>query len=363
MTINSRLQKLRQKLTEKGLDAILISQAENRRYLSGFNGAAGLLLITPGEAILATDFRYMEQAGKQAPDYRLLQITGTMATWLPGLLSEVNVKSLGFEEEDISFSMYRQLNGIIKRQQSPVKLVPVAGLVESLRAVKEPGEVELIARAAEISDNAFAYIENVIHTGMNEMEVAWALEKFMRENGSQTMPFDIIVASGPNAALPHARPSPRAINEGEPVVIDMGARVEGYSSDLTRTICLGTPDDTFNKIYDIVLEAQLTAIAAIREGMSGEEADRTARAVIERAGYGAAFGHSLGHSIGLETHENPRLGPGATDKLTSGMAFTIEPGIYLSGWGGVRIEDLVMLEEGRVRVVSKARKERNDKRQ
>jgi len=191
---------------------------------------------------------------------------------------------------------------------------------------------------------------------MSEKEVAWEIEKFLREKGSEPIPFDIIVASGSNSALPHAKPSPRTIHSGEPVVIDIGARCGGYCSDLSRTICLGTADDTFNKVYDTVVEAQLTAMAAIREGMSGGEIDNLARMVIKQAGYGEAFGHGLGHGIGLAPHELPRLGLNSLDHLADGMVFTIEPGIYLVGWGGVRIEDIVVMEGGKIRVISKARK-------
>jgi len=200
------------------------------------------------------------------------------------------------------------------------------------------------------------HIKEIIHIGMSEKGIAWEIEKFMRENGSQSLPFDVIAASGPNSALPHAKPSPRPIQSGEPVVIDIGARVDGYGSDLSRTICLGTPDKTFNKIYDIVLGAQLTAIAMIKENMTGEEADSLARVVIGEAGYSEAFGHGLGHGVGLAPHELPRLGPNSSEHLADGMVFTIEPGIYLVGWGGVRIEDVVVMENGTIRVISKARK-------
>ncbi|MFQ6121932.1 MAG: M24 family metallopeptidase [Dehalococcoidales bacterium] len=356
MKINSRLEKLRQKLSEKEIDAILISQPENRYYLSGFAGSSGFLLITPQKATLATDFRYLEQAKTQAPDYEIFQITNDIADWFPRLIAESGLKRLGFEAGHITFAMYQQLNDIVKGMQSLPKLIPLDGLVESFRMIKEPEEVELIIKAAEIGDNAFTYIEDVIQAGMNEKEVAWEIEKFMRENGSQAVPFDIIVASGPNSALPHAKPSQRTIKSGEPIVIDIGAKFDGYSSDLSRTICLGTPDDTFKKVYDIVLGAQLTVMAIIKEGMTGEQVDRLAREVVKEAGYGEAFGHALGHGVGLAPHELPRLGADSTEALISGMVFTIEPGIYLPGWGGVRIEDLVVMEDGKVRVISKARK-------
>ncbi len=354
--IANRLEKLRQSLAEKELDGIFVSQPENRNYLSGFDGSAGYLLITPRNTILATDFRYIEQVKVQAPDYQIFKITGNVPDWFPRLVAELKLDRLGFEAGDITFSMYRELSETLKKNQSRLKLVPVDGLVESLRAVKEPEEIELIAEAVEITDKAFEYIEGVIRSGMAEKEVAWELEKFHREHGSQTLPFDIIVASGPNSALPHAKPSQRKINSGEPILIDMGARVGGYCSDFSRTLCLGVPDDTFNKVYSIVLEAQLAAIALIKDGMSGEKADGFARAVIEEAGYAQAFGHSLGHGVGLAEHEQPRLGPNSKDTLASGMVFSIEPGIYLPGWGGVRIEDLAVLDKDGIRVLSKGKK-------
>ena len=259
--------------------------------------------------------------------------------------------------DDPTFTSGYRYQNIRQKQGLPPKLVPVDDLVESLRMIKEPEEIEFITRAAGISDNAIEYIEDTIHAGMTEINVAWELEKILRENSSQSLPFDIIVASGPNAALPHTRPSQRTISPGEPVIIDIGARIENYGSDLSRTICLGDPDANFKKIYDIVHCAQLTAMAIIKEDMIGEQADSLARTVIEQAGYEENFGHALGHGIGLAPHESPRLGHGSTDTLASDMVFSIEPGIYLPGWGGVRIEDLVILEKGKVTAISKARKD------
>jgi len=354
--MKNRLQKLRQKLAEKELDAIFISQPQNRSYLSGFDGSAGYLLITPRDAVLATDFRYTEQAKSQATDYQIFQISGKIADWFPRLVGELNSGKLGFEAGDIPFALYREFSDILNKAKPKLSLIPIEGLVESLRVTKKPEEIELIIKAIEIADEAFDYVIDRVHTGMTEKEVAWELEKYMREHGSQTIPFDIIVASGPNAALPHAKPSERKISSGEPVIIDMGARVESYASDLSRTICLGTPDNTFYKIHNTVLEAQLAALTGIKDGMSGHQADNLARAIIEGAGYGESFGHGLGHGVGLAVHEQPRLGPNSTELLTSGMVFSIEPGIYLAGWGGVRIEDLVVMEDGKPRVLSKARK-------
>ncbi|MCH8865174.1 MAG: aminopeptidase P family protein [Chloroflexi bacterium] len=357
MKITDRLQKLRGEMAGREVDAILISQPENRYYLSGFTGSAGCLLITAEKAVLATDFRYVEQVKEQSPEYEIYQIKGDLADWFPEVTSGLSLKKLGIEAGQVTYSMFRQMSDIISKAKLPMKLVPLEGTVEGLRAIKEPEEIELIARAVEISDSAFGHIEGIIRAGMTEKEVAWELEKYLRENGSEKIPFDVIVAAGPNAALPHARPSERRIGEGEPVLMDLGARVEGYASDLSRTIVVGQPDDRFKKVYDTVLGGQLTALAIIQEGMTGEEADRLARTVIEEAGYGDAFGHALGHGVGLAAHEAPRLGPGSTETIKNGMVFSIEPGVYLPGWGGVRIEDLVTMENGKIRVMTRAGKE------
>jgi Xaa-Pro aminopeptidase len=354
--VNKRVPKLRRLFGAGKIDGIFITQAENRRYLSGFHGTAGYLFITPKKAVLATDFRYIEQAGSEAPDFKILRIGGNMAEWLPGLLSDSAIHRLGFESSDVTHSFHRQLQDVLKKKGVSVKLVPVNGLVESLRAVKDDGEIELIKKASAITDKSFNNVSRRIKAGMTESQVAWEMEKNMRENGSQALPFDIIVGSGPNSALPHAKPSDRVIRDGEPVVIDMGAKVGGYASDLSRTLCAGQPDAQFKKVYNTVLEAQMTAISKIKAGMTGHEADNIAREIIVKAGYGEAFGHSLGHGVGLAEHESPRLGPGSKDVLSNGMVFTVEPGIYLTGWGGVRIEDTVVMEKGKVIPITGATK-------
>lgn len=343
-------------MAEREVGAVLISQPENRYYLSGFTGSAGFLLITLTKAVLATDFRYTGQGKEQAPDYEIFQIKGDMADWLPELLAEVGTERLGFESRHITQDTYRQMSEISRKAEPPLRMVPLTDTVEKLRLIKEPEEIELISQAVEIGDNAFRYIEGKIRVGMPESGIAWELEKYMRENGGEQLPFEVIVAAGPNAALPHARPSGRQVKEGEPVLMDLGARVGGYAGDLSRTICFGKPDDTFKKVYDTVLGAQLTALSLIQEGMTGGQADRLARTIIEEAGYGDAFGHALGHGVGLAVHEEPRLGPGSAEVLKEGMVFTIEPGVYLPGWGGVRIEDLGTIENGKIRIITKARK-------
>jgi Xaa-Pro aminopeptidase len=353
-----RLANLRSQLSQNGLDAIIVSQAENRRYLSGFTGSAGFLFITQSKAFLATDFRYMEQAEAQAPDFEVVRIKGDFSEWLPKLLSGTDAVKLGFEAKDITFSTYKELTKAISETKHETTLIPTDNLVESLRSIKDETELEHLRKAAALADAALAEVLPGVEAGISEKELAWRIESYLRQNGSEPVPFELIVASGPNSALPHARPTDRVIAAGEPVVIDIGARVNGYCSDVTRTICIGAEDTTFRRIYDIVLGAQLTALATLQIGMSGEQADRLARTVIEQAGYGDAFGHGLGHGVGLAPHEMPRLGTKSTDVLNDGMVFTVEPGIYLSGWGGVRIEDTVVLKNGKVRTLTKAKKTR-----
>ena len=355
--IKDRLAKLRPELVKNKVDAILVSEPKNRFYLSGFNGSDGYLLIAAKEIIIATDFRYIEQVKRQSPDYTLFQIIGKMSDWFPKLISGLSIHRLGFESGFITFGQYSQISEIISNQKLTLELVPLENVVENLRAIKEPEEIANIRKAAEIGDRAFEYVTDRLKIGMTEKEIAWSLEKYMREAGSQSIPFEIIVGAGTNSALPHAQPYDRPITSQEPIVIDMGADFGGYSSDLTRTICLGKPDAAFVKIYGIVQKAQEAAINGIREGMSGIQADSFARDIIKEAGYNDMFGHGLGHGVGLATHDPaPRLSYLSNDVMANGMVFSIEPGIYLPEWGGVRIEDLAMLENGRVKLLSQAKK-------
>jgi Xaa-Pro aminopeptidase len=356
MNIQNRLQKLRQQLALKKVEALLVSQPDNLFYLSGCEGLEGFLLITPGENILVTDFRYIEQAQRQSPDYRIFRIEGKMAAWLPNLIKDLGLHSLGFESQHLNYFSYQQIVKILETAEPKLETVPLDSLVESLRQVKEAEEIERMSEAARIADAAILHAEKVLHSGMTELELAWQIEKFMRENGSQPVPFELIVAAGPNSALPHAKPSGYRIEAGEPIVIDIGAKSRWYGSDITRTLYFGKPTDTFKKVYSTVLHAQQRAIAGIQAGMTGKQADLLARQVITEAGYGDSFGHSLGHGLGLVTHEKPGVGPGSDDLLTEGMVFSIEPGIYLSGWGGVRIEDDALIDNGKIRLITAAPK-------
>ncbi|MDH4269644.1 MAG: Xaa-Pro peptidase family protein [Dehalococcoidia bacterium] len=351
-----RLRKLWKLIAEKGLDALLISPPENLRYLAGFTGSSGWLLISGQSAILVTDFRYVEQAKGESPGFEIIQVKQELHDWLPRLICDLGWRKLGFESNFVSYESHHKVSEAIKAKQINLELVPTAGIVEQLRSVKEPEELILITKAVELADAALEQAKAIIRPGVTEKEVAWEIEKDLRQKGSEGVPFEIIVASGPNSALPHARPTDKTICSGEPVVIDMGARINGYCSDLSRTLFLGGANKTFQEIYNIVLKAQATAIEGTKSKMLASQADQLARTVIQQAGYGDAFGHGLGHGVGLAVHESPRLGLSSSDSLVDGMVFTIEPGIYLAGQGGVRIEDMVVLENGKARVLTKATK-------
>ena len=356
--MTDRVQRLRDALAERELGGLLVSNAQNRRYLSGFTGSAGYLLITPSDAMIATDFRYYEQSATQAPAFRLVKMLGGFEAWVPALLAGLGGAKIGIESADMTVSVHGQLRKAIADlpEGDRVDLVPTTNVVEGLRQLKEPDEIAALQRAVDLGDAAFTDVAERVEPGWTEKQVAWEIEKYIREHGGDALSFDTIVAGGPWGAMPHAYPRDRQLEAGEGVVIDMGCDVDGYMSDLTRTIFLGKPDDQFKKIYDIVLTAQLTAEEMVKPGMTGGETHMIAHNIIEAAGYGETFGHGLGHGIGLQVHEAPRVGKTSNDVLEDSMVFTIEPGIYVTGWGGVRIEDMVVLEGGKARVMSKAPK-------
>ncbi|HEY8491217.1 MAG TPA: Xaa-Pro peptidase family protein [Dehalococcoidia bacterium] len=356
--MKERVERLRAKLEEAGLDALLVSTPENRRYLSGFTGSAGYLLITRDEAVIAVDFRYYEQAETQAPDFRLFRGTGPVSAWYQRLFEGLGGKTVGFEQHHLTYAGYKTLAKAVEElpEASRPKIVPAPPLVEDLRVIKDAGEIAAIQAAIDLGDAAITHVMERIQPGWTEKQVAWEIEKYIREHGGDGTSFPTIVAGGPWGALPHAYPRDVALEEGQGVVIDMGVTLNGYVSDLTRTIFLGEPDDQFKRIYDVVHVAQQTAAELIEAGMTGGQAHQLASRVIEQAGHGDRFGHGLGHGVGLQVHEAPRLAPNSQDELKDGMVFSIEPGIYIPGWGGVRIEDLAVLEHGKVRVLSRAPK-------
>jgi len=355
----SRIYKLRLRLDAQGLDALLVSQPQNRRYLSGFTGSAGYLLISESATRIATDFRYFEQASRQAPDFQLQPITAApLESWLPGLLDGLGGKRVGFDAAHMPQATYRQITQTLRSLPSAERprLVATTDFVEELRAIKEPEEIAAIQAAVDLSDAAYAHLRRHIEIGWTEKRVAWEVESYMREHGGEALAFETIVAFGEWSALSHAYPRDVPLQENQISLIDMGVRLDGYCSDMTRTFVLGEPDSTFRRLYDIVLGAQLAAYELIAAGMTGEQAHMLAHRVIEEAGHGERFGHGLGHGVGLEVHELPRLGRGSDTVLVDGMVMSVEPGIYISGWGGVRIEDLAVMENGRLRPLTRSPK-------
>lgn len=332
--------------------AFVIMRPENRRYMSGFTGSAGAIVITQQAAILITDFRYVEQAGVQAPDYQIVEHQGPLLKTLKQVLQDQQITTLAFETDYVTFAQYQ-----VWSRELGVQLEPVEGWVEKLRQIKDHQEIEAIRRSVRLADQAFDHVLGIIKPGIKEIEVAQELEFFMRRAGASGLAFDSIVASGPQSALPHAQPTERAVQTGEFLKMDFGCVVQGYCSDLTRTVGLGQVSEQHRRIYQIVLEAQLAAIKAIGAGVTGQAVDQVARAIITEAGYGNNFGHGLGHSLGLVVHESPRLATSETTVLMPGMVLTVEPGIYLPGWGGVRIEDVVVVTDDGCEILTTANKQ------
>lgn len=358
MNIQARLERLRAELHTRDVDAVLISDATNRRYFSGFTGSAGTLLVTAKDALLLSDFRYGEQAPREAPlfEFRLVVGEAKLAEQLADLLPTLGVQRLGFEADNMTVARLDALKRGLDEAKTTVQWHPFTGLAQ-LRQVKDADELALLQRAIQITDEAFDATITLMQPTMRERELAWELEKAMRERGADGISFPIIVAAGPNGAQPHARAGDAQLGTGRPIVIDFGAQYAGYHADCTRTVLLGRPDDQFWTIYNTVLAAQESAIKNIRAGMISVEADATARDLIKAAGYGEQFGHGLGHGVGLDVHEGPRVSWLGEDTLPSGAVFSIEPGIYVPGWGGVRIEDLALLTDNGTQVLSHARKD------
>ena len=359
----SRLQRLRQALDEHKLDALFVSSPEsaspvNRRYLSGFTGTSAFLLCSRDDAVCSTDFRYWEQAGQQAKGFRVQRAVGGFEKWLPELFEGLGGKRVAFEASHVSYQTYRSVRKTVQDlpEKARPKLVATLGLVERLREIKDAEEIAALQAAIDLGDAAFAYVARRVEPGWTEKQVAWEIEKYIREHGGDGLSFDTLVGAGERGSMPHCMPTDRILKKSDGVVIDMGVSLNGYMSDLTRTIFLGKPNDKFARIYDVVFAAQQTATELVEGGMTGEQAHMLAHNVIEAAGHGEEFGHGLGHGVGLQIHESPRLGKTSKDVLTEGMVFTIEPGIYIPGWGGVRIEDVVVLENGKARVLSHAPK-------
>lgn len=348
-----RITRLRAAMEARGLEALFVTSAVNRRYLTGFTGSSGYVFITADRAVLMTDFRYTTQASDQAKHMQVVEHAPKMTDTLKQLLSEAGLTRIGFEQEHVTYSTYAAYS----EQLQGIELVPVGRLVEDLRMIKDAEELAVMREAAQLADTTFSHILGFIKPGVREKDLALEMEFFMRKHGATSSSFDTIVASGERSALPHGVASERVIQGNEFIKFDFGALYNGYCSDLTRTVFLGTPSDKHRDIYNIVLEAQLNALAHIRPGMTGREADALARDIIKRHGYGDQFGHSTGHGVGMEIHEMPRLASSSDDVLTPGMTVTVEPGIYLPGFGGVRIEDDIVITDSGIEIITQSTKE------
>lgn len=349
---HSRLATLRSSLAGAGLDAILVTALPNVRYLTGFSGSSALVVVTAREAFLITDFRYATQAPEEVGGAATVLIEPhSLWTRLWALLPSLDVRTIAFESAHLTHADVQRLTDSAKGG-GRFEWRPAVNLVEELREQKDQGEIEAIQAAVAAAESALARTVEQVRVGQTELEIAGILESELRSAGSESHPFEAIVASGPRSALPHARASARVVGAGEFLLIDFGAVVQGYCSDITRTFAVASVSPEMQEIHDIVREANATASGAVRAGMRGRDADALARGYIERRGWGAEFGHSLGHGIGLEVHEAPRLAKTVETPLPSGAVVTIEPGIYRPGWGGVRIEDDVLLTRDGPRILT-----------
>ncbi len=335
----NRADRISVRLAAEGLDALLITDAVNLRYVTGFTGSSGLAVVGSQVRRFVTDFRYVEQAKAEVEGFDRERAAQQLADALAGGWPDGAVR-LGFDDASVSVRAHAKLRDTLPAN---VELVPAAGVVEAERAIKEPGEVETLRAAAALVDDIYAWVLEHGLVGRTERDVAVAVEHEMRVRGASGPSFPSIVASGAHGALPHAQPRDVEIPDGTLVTIDIGARLDGYCSDCTRTFATGQPPDDLLAAYALVLRAQVTALDGVRPGPEGREVDALARDIIEAAGHGEHFGHSLGHGVGLEPHEAPRLARTASARLEAGHAVTVEPGVYLPGRGGVRIEDLVVV--------------------
>lgn len=336
----NRILRLREFIKEKNCDAVMINKEENLHYFSGFTGDDTILLITLNECYLITDSRYIEQA-KQQTDFAIFEQTSGLFNKTAQMIEELGLLSVAFEGSALSYNAYAKLNNLLLDKDIDFS---TSVDLDELRIIKDSAEIELIKKAIYISDEAYTHIIKYVKAGMSENEIACELETVMRRLGSERPAFTTIVASGVRGALPHGVATDKLINDGEFVTIDFGAVYKGYHSDITRTFCIGQASDKQKEIYDVVLNAQLIGLKEIAPGKSGKEIDAPVRNYIKNAGYGQYFGHGLGHGVGLEIHELPRLSPlSPTKELKENMLVTDEPGVYLPNFGGVRIEDTVLV--------------------
>jgi len=348
--MNTRIRKLRDVMKKKGVDAVLVTSEPNMFYLSGFTGTAGWLFITPSQKYILSDSRFWEQVENESPNFRLVKAERDDGTQgVKNILKRYpNIKKIGFEDDKVSFAMYKKLT----KEINNVKFVALEGAVSELRMIKSEEEIKFIEKAALIANKALKRVLKIIKPGMTERYIASLLLTEIKELGAEKESFDFHVPSGANAALPHILPTDKKIKKNELIIIDLGAKYKGYCSDMTRTICLGTMSAKQEKIYKIVERAQKAAINYIKAGVVCGDVDKKARNLIEKEGYGKNFMHGLGHGTGIEIHEAPNFRPNVKTVLRPGMVLSVEPGIYISGFGGVRIEDLILVTRGGCRILT-----------
>ncbi|NQS99922.1 MAG: aminopeptidase P family protein [Candidatus Omnitrophica bacterium] len=341
---------LRSKLVKLKISALLITNPANVSYLSNFSGE-GQLLITPGKKFLITDSRFVESATNATSSWKIWPRQGaqSLEKSISGLVNELKLKKLGFESGSLSFERYQKLNCVLKT----TKLTPTAHIVESLRSVKSAQEIRLLKKCARLAAKSFSFAKQIIEPGKKETEIARELQYYMRKHGAEDSSFSIIVASGKRSSMPHAPISDRIIKKNEAVLVDLGCRISGYNSDLTRVVFLGKISGTLRRNYRIVAAAQKLAIKSIKAGIKVSRIDRIARQYIAKNGLGPFFIHALGHGIGREVHEHPTISSKNHQRLKQGMVFTVEPGVYLPGSGGIRIEDMVLVTKTGCEILTK----------
>ncbi|MGX7109379.1 M24 family metallopeptidase [Facklamia miroungae] len=347
-----RINKLRQVLKENQFDAIYVTDLLNVRYLTGFTGSTGVVFVTQDKAFFITDFRYNTQANQQVKSASVVIHQNGVDQEIKNLIDQEKIKTLAIEADNMNVSHYLRIQELFE-----VDIKASQGLIEKIRLIKDESELATIRQACEITDQAFEHILTFIKPGVTEIQVANELEAFLKDKGSTGMSFDTIVASGERSAMPHGVASEKVIEDGDIVTLDFGCYYNGYSSDMTRTIAVGSISDKLKEIYEIVLEAHQRVIQEAKAGMTGKEIDAIARDYITEKGYGEYFGHSTGHGVGLNVHEMPAVSSRSEDVVVSNMVITDEPGIYIPGIGGVRIEDDLIVQEDRVVPINRSPKE------
>ena len=354
MDYQIRTDEIREKIIKNKLDGFLILNENNARYLSGFFGesSGSWVILTKDDQYLLTDSRFTEQADKQAPYYKKYIWQRPYIKYFTDLIKELKIKKLGFESDHISYQVFLK----IKEATESVELIPKSGWVEEKRVIKSKEEIDLITKAADITDKAFSIIINEIKAGMKERDIANRLDFIMKDLGADKISFDTIIASGVMSSMPHATASNKVVEDGDLVKLDFGSIVDGYHSDMTRMVVIGKSTDKQKNIFNIVLEAQMKALNAVKPGVKCKILDKIARDFITEKCYGENFLHGLGHGVGLDIHESPALTKNSEDILEKGMVFTIEPGIYIKNFGGVRIEDLLFVTDDGWEIVSKTEK-------